>query len=156
MFNHYVLCSDELTCDKNTIFFYTSYIINDLKSKGLIFDMVHYWSDGPSSQLTSVILSKGSWHASWLESMTVLVEMSKMLFRERFCRIKLLLEIFSLLLPLPKKSFLILPLKSLNWMKYVMQHNNSLNTSRNILSTFTAHKNSITLPLKTRKLLVTS
>ena len=64
MFNHYVLCSDELASDKSTIFFYTSYIINDLKSKGLIFDMVHYWSDGPSNQLTSVILSKGSWHAS--------------------------------------------------------------------------------------------
>ena len=50
MFNHYVLCSNELTHDKNTIFFYNSYIINDLKSKGLIFDMVRYWSDGPSSQ----------------------------------------------------------------------------------------------------------
>ena len=49
-FNHYVLRSDDLTHDKNTIFFYNSYIINDLKSKGLIFDMVHYWSDGPSSQ----------------------------------------------------------------------------------------------------------
>ena len=33
MFNHYVWCSDELTYDKNTIFFYNSYIINDLKSK---------------------------------------------------------------------------------------------------------------------------
>ena len=49
-FNHYVLCSDDLTHDKNTIFFYNSNIINDLKSKGLIFDMVRYWSDGPSSQ----------------------------------------------------------------------------------------------------------
>ena len=67
-----------------------------------------------------------------------------------------LLEIVSLLLLLSKKNFLILPLKSLNWMKYVMQQNNSLNTSRIILSTFTAHKNSIMLPLKTRKLLVTS
>ena len=45
MFNHYVLCSDDWTHDKNTIFFYNSYIINNLKSKGLIFDMVHYWSD---------------------------------------------------------------------------------------------------------------
>ena len=49
-FNHYVLCSNDLTHDKNTIFFYNSYIINDLKNR-LIFDMVHYWSDGPSSQL---------------------------------------------------------------------------------------------------------
>ena len=49
-FNHYVLCSDDLTHDKNTIFFYNSYIINNLKSKGLIFDMLHFWSDGPSSQ----------------------------------------------------------------------------------------------------------
>ena len=50
-FNHYVLCSNDLTHDKNTIFFYNSYIINDLKSNRLIFDMVHYWTDGPSSQL---------------------------------------------------------------------------------------------------------
>ena len=42
MFIHYVLCSDDWTHDKNTIVFYNSYIINDLKSKGLIFDMVHY------------------------------------------------------------------------------------------------------------------
>ena len=50
VFNHYVWCYDDLTDDKNTIFFYNSYITNYLKSKGLIFDMVHYWSDGPSSQ----------------------------------------------------------------------------------------------------------
>ena len=50
VFNHYILCSDDLTHDKNIIFFYNSYIINDLKSKGLIFDMVHYWFDRPSSQ----------------------------------------------------------------------------------------------------------
>ena len=49
-FSHYVLCSNDLSHDKNTIFFYNSYIINDLKSKGLIFDMAHYWSDDPSSQ----------------------------------------------------------------------------------------------------------
>ena len=40
MFNHYVLCSNDWT-HKDTIFFYNSYIINDLKSKGLAFDMVH-------------------------------------------------------------------------------------------------------------------
>ena len=50
MFNHHVLCSNELNHDKNTIFFYNSYIINDLKSKRLIFNMVHYSYDGPSSQ----------------------------------------------------------------------------------------------------------
>ena len=30
--------------------FYNSYIVNDLKSQGSSFYMVHYWSDGPSSQ----------------------------------------------------------------------------------------------------------
>ena len=45
MFNHYVLCSDDWPHDKNSIFFYNSYKIKDLKSKWLIFDMVHYWSD---------------------------------------------------------------------------------------------------------------
>ena len=50
VFSHYVLCSDHLTHGKNTIFFYNFYILNDLKSKGLIFDMVHYWSDGPYTQ----------------------------------------------------------------------------------------------------------
>ena len=50
MFNHYVLCFGELTLDKNTIFFHNSYIINDLKFKGLIFDMVHHSYDGASSQ----------------------------------------------------------------------------------------------------------
>ena len=50
MSKHYVLCFDEFNHDKNTNFFYNSYIINDLKSKRLIFNMVHYWSDGPSSK----------------------------------------------------------------------------------------------------------
>ena len=50
LFSNIVLSSDDLTDDKNTIFFYNSYIINDLKSQGLSFDMVHYWSDGPSNQ----------------------------------------------------------------------------------------------------------
>ena len=73
-----------------------------------------------------------------------------MLFGEKFCRIKLLFEILSLLFSLPKKSFIILPLKCLNRMKYVMQQNTSLNTTRNILNTFTADKKSIMLPLNTR------
>ena len=42
VFNHYVWCSNDLTHGKNTIFFCNSYMINYLKSKGLIFDMVHY------------------------------------------------------------------------------------------------------------------
>ena len=53
-----------------------------------------------------------------------------------------------------KEQFPISPLKGLNQMKYVMQQNKSLNATRNILSTFPAHKNSITSPLKTRKLVV--
>ena len=171
MFNHYVLCSNELT-HKNTIFFYNSYIINDLKSKGLIFDMVHYLSDGPSSQFknqynfTNLLLHQRdhSMPANWNFFTTLHGKGEnygaggdvKMLFGERFCRIKLLLEILSLSFLLSKKSFLILPLKVLNQMKYMMQRNTSLNTTRNILSTFIAHKNSITSPLKTRKLLVAS
>ena len=157
---YYVLCSDELNHDKNTIFFYNSYIINYLKSKRLIFNMVHYWSDGPSSQFknqynfTNLLLHQMNhgMSADWNFFMTSNRKKENdsagrdvKNAGERFCRIKLLLEIFSLLLPLPKKSFLLLPLKSLNQMKYVMQQNNSLNTWRNILSTFTAHKNSITL-----------
>ena len=171
MFNHYVLCSNELTHDKNTIF-YNSYIINDLKSKGLIFDNVHYWSDGPSSQFknqynfTNLLLHQRdhSMPADWNFFTTLHGKGEnygasgdvKMLFGERFCRIKLLLEILSLSFLLSKKSFLILPLKVLNQMKYVMQQNTSLNTTRSILSTFIAHKNSITSPLKTRKLLIAS
>ena len=163
MFNHYVLCSDELTHDKNTIFFYNSYInpkdwyltwiiiglmVPLVNSRTSIILPIYYCTKGiMACQLTGI----SSQLPTGRERMIVLVEMSKTLFGERFCRIKLLL-IFSLLLPLPKKSFLILPLKSLNRMKYVMQQNNSLNTLRNILSTFTALKNSIMLPLKTRKL----
>ena len=49
-FTHYVLCSDELTRDKNTIYFYNKFIINHLKQTGVPITHVHYWSDGPSSQ----------------------------------------------------------------------------------------------------------
>ena len=128
-------------------------MVPPVNSRTSIILPVYYYTKGIMAyQLTGI----SSWLPTWRKRMTVLVAMSKMLFGERFCRIKLLLEIFSLLLPLPKKSFLLLSLNSLNQMKYVMQQNNFLNTLRNILSTFTAHKNSITLPLKTRKLLVTS
>ena len=47
---HYVLCSDDLGHGKNSIFFYNSFIVNNLKAKGLHFDFVHYRSDGLSSQ----------------------------------------------------------------------------------------------------------
>ena len=128
-FNHYVLCSNDLTHDKNTIFFYNSYIINDLKFKGLIFSRpilinsgtsiilpIYYYTKGiMACQLTGISLRLRTER----EGMTVLVEMSKMLFGEMFCRIKLS-WILSLLFLLPKKSFLILPLKGLNQMKYVM------------------------------------
>ena len=109
VFNHCVLCSDDLTHDKNTIFFYNSYIINDLKSKGLIFDMVHYWSDGPSSQFKNQynfpnLLLHERDHgmpADWNFFATLHGKGEndcaggdvKMLFGENFCRIKLLLGI---------------------------------------------------------------
>ena len=155
MFHHYVLCSNELTFNKDTIFFYNSYIINDLNLKdwsltwfiigpmvplvnsrnSIILPIYYYTKVIMACQLTRISsqLRKGR------ERMTVLVDTSKMLLGERFCRIKLLLEILSLLFPLPKKCFPILPLKGLNQMEYVMQQNSSLNTTRNIVSTFTAH-----------------
>ena len=134
--------------------------------------MVHYWSDGPFSQFkneynfTNLLLHERDhgMPAEWnffttshkkRENDGAGGDVKNAVWRKVY-RIKLFLEIFSFLLPLPKKSFLIFPLKSLNRLKYVMQQNNSLDTSRNILSTFTAQKNSIMLPLKTRKLLVTS
>ena len=49
-FQHYVLCSDDLGHDEDSIFFYNSFIVNDLKAEGLHFDFAHYLSDGPSSQ----------------------------------------------------------------------------------------------------------
>ena len=49
-FQHYVLCSDDLGHDKNSIYFYNKFIIDDIRSKGAKVDTVHYWSDGLSSQ----------------------------------------------------------------------------------------------------------
>ena len=51
IFQHYVLCSDDLGHDKNSIYFYDKFIIDDIISKGAKVDTVHYWSDGPWSQL---------------------------------------------------------------------------------------------------------
>ena len=73
------------------------------------------------------------------ERIAVLVEMSKMLFGERFCRIKLLLGILSLV-SVAKEKFPNFAIESLNRVKYVMQQNTSLNAMRNILSTFPTHK----------------
>ena len=36
--------------EKNSVYFYNSKIIEDLKAKGVSINHVHYWSDGPSSQ----------------------------------------------------------------------------------------------------------
>ena len=47
---HYVLCSNDLGHDKDSIYFYNKYIIDDLKEKEIAVKNVHYWSDGPSSQ----------------------------------------------------------------------------------------------------------
>ena len=47
---HYVLCSDDMAHEKNSVYFYNSKIIEDLKAKGVSINHVHYWSDGPSSQ----------------------------------------------------------------------------------------------------------
>ena len=169
VFNHCVLCSDDLTHDKNTIFFYNSYIINDLKSKGLIFDMVHYWSDGPSSQFKNQynfpnLLLHQRDHgmpADWNFFVTLHGkgendcaggDVKNAVWRKFLQNKAVVGDLFLL----PKKSFLILPLKGLNRMKYVIQQNTSLNAMRNILSTFPVHKNFITSPLKTKKLLVTS
>ena len=49
-FQHYVLCSNDLGHDKDSVYFYNKFIINDLKAKKLQVSKVHYWSDGPSSQ----------------------------------------------------------------------------------------------------------
>lgn len=49
-YTHYVLCSADLTHDKNAIYFYNKFIINHLKGIGLPMKHVHNWSDGPSSQ----------------------------------------------------------------------------------------------------------
>ena len=42
--------SYDLWHGKDNIYFYNSFIVNDVKAKGLHFDFVHYWSDEPSSQ----------------------------------------------------------------------------------------------------------
>ena len=69
-FQHYVLCSDDLGHDKNSIYFYNKFIIDDIRCKGAKVDTVHYWSDGPSSQFknqfnfTNLLFHKYDNHAS--------------------------------------------------------------------------------------------
>ena len=50
VFQHYVLCSDDVGHDKNSVYFYNKFILNDLRSRGVLIEKVHYWLDGPSSQ----------------------------------------------------------------------------------------------------------
>ena len=69
-FQHYVLCSDDLGHDKNSIYFYNKFIIDDIRSKGAKVDTVNYWSDGPSSQFknqfnfTNLLFHEYDHHAS--------------------------------------------------------------------------------------------
>ena len=53
---HYVLCSNDLGHDKDSIYFYNKYIIDDLKEKEIAVKNVHYWADGPSSQFKNPFL----------------------------------------------------------------------------------------------------
>ena len=53
---HYVLCSNDLGHDKDSIYFYNKYIIDDLKEKEIAVKNVHYWPDGPSSQFKNPFL----------------------------------------------------------------------------------------------------
>ena len=141
-FNHYVLCSNDLTHDKNTIFFYNSYIINDLKSKDLIFDMVHYWSDGPSSQFknqhnfTNLLLHQKDhgMPADWNffatshgkgENDGAGGDVKNAVWRKVL-----------------QNKAVVSPLKDLHQLKYVTQPGISLNGMRNIPSPYPAHRNS--------------
>ena len=53
---HYVLCSNDLGHDKDSIYFYNKYIIDNLREKEIPVKNVHYWSDGPSSQFKNQFL----------------------------------------------------------------------------------------------------
>ena len=68
---HYVLCSNDLGHDKDSIYFYNKYIIDDLKEKEIAVKNVHYWSDEPSSQFKNQFHKPVSWAGSssksWLE-----------------------------------------------------------------------------------------
>lgn len=56
-FRHYVMVSDDLKHDKNSIWYYNGLIIEDVKERGICMDkMVNYWSDGPSSQFKNQYL----------------------------------------------------------------------------------------------------
>ena len=50
-FQHYVLVSDDLKHEKDSIWYNNNFIINDVRKKGIAINKkVYYWSDGPSCQ----------------------------------------------------------------------------------------------------------
>ena len=49
-------CLNNLGHDKDSIYIYNKYIIDDLKGKEIAVENVHYWSDGPSSQFKNKLL----------------------------------------------------------------------------------------------------
>ena len=53
-FQHYVLVSDDLKHEKDSIWYYNNFIINDVRKKGIAINKkIYYWSDGPSRQFKS-------------------------------------------------------------------------------------------------------
>lgn len=47
---YYILCSDDLVHDENSIYFHNKQIRVNLQQKGVTTQDIHFWSDGPSSQ----------------------------------------------------------------------------------------------------------
>ena len=50
------MCSNDLGHDKDSIYFWNKYIIDDLKENEIAVKNVHYWSDGPSNQFKNQFL----------------------------------------------------------------------------------------------------
>ena len=46
---YYILCSDDLVHDENSIYFHNKQIRVNLHQKGVTTQDIHVWSDGPSS-----------------------------------------------------------------------------------------------------------
>ena len=46
---YYILCSDDLVHDENSIYFHNKQIRVNLHQKGVTTQDIHFWSDGPSS-----------------------------------------------------------------------------------------------------------
>ena len=57
-FQHWVLCSDDLSHEKNSIYYYNDHIINDLKTKGIpcTSALMHFIGQGPSCQFKNQYL----------------------------------------------------------------------------------------------------